>query len=220
MSAVESVCPPPEELEVKGVAVCPVEGCEREFPSSSHLQMHVARHHEGRKLRGRGGKRLAFYCPVEECERREGGGKPFPRLGELKQVYIITSIFGRLAKRNSVPCVPRYSGTLQAQAYFCMTSWYVLSDVHMYSTFRLCTEVGNLCAGGVASGLDWGMHAGDTKQSAGRHSPVAHVQKNFAHAMLSTSTQKGNTAPSPQVPGASQPNRTVDVHPSLLSPLS
>lgn len=117
MSAVESVCPPPEELEVKGVAVCPVEGCEREFPSSSHLQMHVARHHEGRKLRGRGGKRLAFYCPVKECERREGGGKPFPRLGELKQVYIITSIFGRLAKRNSVSCVPRYSGTLQAQAY-------------------------------------------------------------------------------------------------------
>jgi len=75
MSAVDSVCPPPEELEVKGVAVCPVEGCEREFPSTSHLQMHVARHHEGRKLRGRGGKRLAFYCPVEECERREGGGK-------------------------------------------------------------------------------------------------------------------------------------------------
>ena len=87
MSAVESVCPPPEELEVKGVAVCQVEGCGREFPSSSHLQMHVARHHEGRKLRGRGGKRLAFYCPVGECERREGGGKPFPRLGELKQVY-------------------------------------------------------------------------------------------------------------------------------------
>lgn len=126
---------------------------------------------------------------------------------------------------------------------FMMTSWYVLSDVHMYSTFRLCTEVGNLCAGGVASGLDWGMHAGDTKQSVGRHSPVAHVQKNFAHVMLSTSTQKGNTTPSPQVPGASQPNRglqfiyydivgslfssecsfflgTVDVHPSLLSPLS
>ena len=107
MSTVESVCPHPEELEVKGVAVCPVEGCEREFPSSSHLQMHVARHHEGRKLRGRG-KRLAFYCPVEECERREGGGKPFPRLGELKQVCIITSVFGRLAKRNSVPCMPRY----------------------------------------------------------------------------------------------------------------
>lgn len=92
MSAEEgSVCPPAEELEVEGAVVCPVEGCGSEFPSSSHLHMHVARHHEGRKLRGKGGGRQAFYCPVGKCERSEGGGKPFPRLGQLKQVHCIYS---------------------------------------------------------------------------------------------------------------------------------
>ena len=93
MSAEEegSVCPLAEDLEVEGAAVCPVEGCGSEFPSSSHLRMHVARHHEGRKLRRRGGGRQAFYCPVGKCERSEGGGKPFPRLGQLKQVHCVYS---------------------------------------------------------------------------------------------------------------------------------
>ena len=51
--------------------------------------MHVVRHHEGGEL-ARGtdtpGSGRNFYCPVEECERSKGKDKPFPRLGQLKQV--------------------------------------------------------------------------------------------------------------------------------------
>lgn len=32
------------------------------------------------------GKKRQFYCPVKDCPRGVDGGKPFPRLGQLKQV--------------------------------------------------------------------------------------------------------------------------------------
>ena len=32
------------------------------------------------------GKKQQFYCPVKDCPRGVDGGKPFPRLGQLKQV--------------------------------------------------------------------------------------------------------------------------------------
>ena len=32
------------------------------------------------------GKKQQFYCPVKDCLRGVDGGRPFPRLGQLKQV--------------------------------------------------------------------------------------------------------------------------------------
>lgn len=82
-----AVCPPAEELKIGGVVTCPHEGCNQQLQSSSHLQMHLARRHGGKplekaKLKGQ----VAFYCPEEKCERSQGKGKPFPRMGQLKQV--------------------------------------------------------------------------------------------------------------------------------------
>ena len=83
------VCPSREELEVEtGGHVCPSEGCGRVFQASSHLQMHLTRHHDGEKL-GAGGNSstdCVFYCPVEGCSRSREKENPFPRLGQLKQV--------------------------------------------------------------------------------------------------------------------------------------
>ena len=86
---VESICPQPEDLTVGGVVVCTAEGCGHEFQSSSHLHMHKARHHSGKPMeKASGGKIQQFYCPVEECKRSVGKGRPFPRMGQLKQVGI------------------------------------------------------------------------------------------------------------------------------------
>ena len=83
---VQNVCPQPEDLTVGAMVTCPVEGCGRQFESSSHLQMHVVRHHHGRPLEKDVQGVQAFYCPVEDCERSRLKGKPFPRMGQLKQV--------------------------------------------------------------------------------------------------------------------------------------
>ena len=84
------VCPTQEELEIEsGEHVCPSEGCGRAFQTSSHLKMHVSRHHLGEKLSSVGRTSTTgcvYYCPVEACPRSKGTDKPFPRLGQLKQV--------------------------------------------------------------------------------------------------------------------------------------
>ena len=81
------VCPSVEQLEFSGPVVCPVEGCGKELPSSSCLAMHVARRHDGLPLERKAGEgSVEFYCPVEGCGRSTLAGKPFPRLGQLKQV--------------------------------------------------------------------------------------------------------------------------------------
>ena len=83
------VVPAEEELKIESTgSVCTVQGCEKLFQTSSHLQMHLAKHHEGRQLSARVGS-IAYYCPVENCERSLPGKKPFPRLGQLKQVCAV-----------------------------------------------------------------------------------------------------------------------------------
>ena len=80
-----AVCPGAEAMEIEGVVHCPVDGCGQQLSSSSHLQMHIVRRHRDQRLQG-AGQRKVFYCPVEGCERALGQDKPFPRMGQLKQV--------------------------------------------------------------------------------------------------------------------------------------
>ena len=87
------ICPSPEELEYSGPVQCPVEGCGKQLPSSACLRMHVTRRHHGKPLERVSGKRsnsrcVDFFCPVRGCNRSREGGEPFPRLGQLKQVYV------------------------------------------------------------------------------------------------------------------------------------
>ena len=39
-------------------------------------------------------KKQQFYCPVKNCPRGVDGGRPFPRLGQLKQVRNYSVIRG------------------------------------------------------------------------------------------------------------------------------
>ena len=82
-----TVTPTAEQLSVEDPTRCPVPGCDREFLNSSRLLMHTLRRHEGRLLSSvaHGNKNKGFFCPVEMCSRSKGG-KPFTRLGKLKQV--------------------------------------------------------------------------------------------------------------------------------------
>lgn len=81
------VTPTKEQLSIEERIRCPVEGCGKEFLSSSRLLMHTMRRHEGRRLTSvaPGNGNRVFFCPVEQCVRSKGG-KPFSRLGKLKQV--------------------------------------------------------------------------------------------------------------------------------------
>lgn len=80
------VVPDEGSLEIESYGcVCAVEGCGREFQSSSQLRMHQLKHHQGKELSPRSGN-TKYFCPVEGCERSKESGKPFPRLGQLKQV--------------------------------------------------------------------------------------------------------------------------------------
>ena len=83
----DTVCPSSDQLAVHGVVQCPLEGCKEQLYGLSRLQMHILRHHLGRALQdGRGRKAVSFFCPHRGCERGFGKGKPFPRMGQLKQV--------------------------------------------------------------------------------------------------------------------------------------
>lgn len=89
MSQVVVVVPAEEELKIeRNGCVCAVEGCGRLFQTSSQLQMHLTKHHEGRQLSARSGA-SHYYCPIENCERSLSNGRPFPRLGQLKQVCMV-----------------------------------------------------------------------------------------------------------------------------------
>ena len=90
------ICPSPEDLEFSGPVQCPIEGCGKELPSSACLRMHVTRRHYGKRLERESESLtsescVAFYCPVRCCNRSKEGGKPFPRLGQLKQVHPVCS---------------------------------------------------------------------------------------------------------------------------------
>ena len=81
------VVPREEDLEIDSDgSVCTVEGCGRVFKTSSQLHMHITKHHRGKPLAHKVESRV-YCCPVETCGRSKNeGGKPFPRLGQLKQV--------------------------------------------------------------------------------------------------------------------------------------
>jgi hypothetical protein len=86
MSQVQVIVPTVEELKIEeNGCMCTVQDCGGVFQTSAQLRMHVTKHHEGKKLSVRNGA-THYYCPVENCERSLSKQKPFPRLGQLKQV--------------------------------------------------------------------------------------------------------------------------------------
>ncbi len=88
MSQVVVVVPAEEDLKIESNGcVCTLQGCGKLFQTSSQLQMHLVKHHEGKQLGLRIGTTV-YFCPVENCDRSVRGGKSFPRLGQLKQVGV------------------------------------------------------------------------------------------------------------------------------------
>lgn len=89
VSPCKAIVPQESELQVETNVPCTVEGCEKTFKSSSSLRMHISRHHEGAGLSsvapGNRDIKTLYYCPVVGCNRSLVG-KPFPRMGQLKQV--------------------------------------------------------------------------------------------------------------------------------------
>ena len=91
------IIPEEKELAVEARITCSFENCSKTFKSSSCYRMHMTRHH-GVSLptlppspAGNTMKK-EYYCPVSGCNR-SNGGKPFPRLGQLKQVNTCTLLF-------------------------------------------------------------------------------------------------------------------------------
>ena len=96
VTATEVIVPSLSELAIQEDVLCPVEGCNKRFKSSACLSMHKVRHHDGLTMTSvapgnQSSKRnKLYYCPVEDCNRsQKNNGKPFPRIGQLKQVCII-----------------------------------------------------------------------------------------------------------------------------------
>ena len=118
ISSQKVVCPSREELEIEcGEHVCPSEGCAKAFQTSSQLQMHITRHHRGENLRsvGKGSTPdCVYFCPVGECPRSKAFGRPFPRLGQLKQVstrsHSAWPVFVMIDLFPALPHYPREQG--------------------------------------------------------------------------------------------------------------
>ena len=80
------VVPDEESLKIESDGcVCTVEGCGKVFQASSQLHMHEVKHHRGGQLSARSGN-TRYFCPMDNCERSREKARPFPRLGQLKQV--------------------------------------------------------------------------------------------------------------------------------------
>lgn len=95
---VEEICPAIEILtSIETTVPCPVEGCSKILFNTASLRMHVVKTHniieseEEKALFTRSSEKKKctkkhFYCPVLDCSRGKSSKKPFPRLGQLKQV--------------------------------------------------------------------------------------------------------------------------------------
>eukprot|EP00127_Corallochytrium_limacisporum_P005448 Clim_evm17s205 gene=Clim_evmTU17s205 len=102
------VCPEVDALEIKRNIPCdiPIDDkgtpCGVIMPSTACLRLHQVKKHgittcpadkllEGRpksKKFDKGGRRIIrYYCPAPGCPRQPGSGKPFSKLGLLKQHY-------------------------------------------------------------------------------------------------------------------------------------
>ena len=88
MADVVVIVPSESDLMVEEKSSCPFHNCQKSFKSSASLKMHITRHHEGKSLTCALDRTTkAYYCPVNGCNRSQRKeGKPFPRLGQLKQV--------------------------------------------------------------------------------------------------------------------------------------
>ena len=96
-SSCQVVIPSVDELNVEEHVICPVDDCRKQFKSSSCLMMHQIRHHERKELSVAHSNqkhiRKMYYCPVNGCERNlKNNGKPFKRLGQVKQVSVFIII--------------------------------------------------------------------------------------------------------------------------------
>ena len=94
---VEVVCPTEETLKTLDCAVpCSQQGCDRIFPNKPSLRMHLIKTHsvvtcsKEREMFAKGKSKSKvekhFYCPAKYCTRGIENKRPFPRLGQLKQV--------------------------------------------------------------------------------------------------------------------------------------
>ena len=94
---IEVFCPTEESLKIieNGVP-CSQIGCDRIFPNQPTLRMHLIKTHgiitcaKEKEIfaKGKHEPRIEkhFYCPVKKCTRGMETKRPFPRLGQLKQV--------------------------------------------------------------------------------------------------------------------------------------
>jgi hypothetical protein len=97
---VEEICPTIAVLtNIETAVPCPVEGCSKILFNTASLRMHVVKTHnitasdEEKALFTRNSAKKKcvkkhFYCPVDGCSRGKSSKKPFPRLGQLKQVCL------------------------------------------------------------------------------------------------------------------------------------
>eukprot|EP00058_Branchiostoma_floridae_P026956 XP_002612447.1 hypothetical protein BRAFLDRAFT_214396 [Branchiostoma floridae] len=97
---VEEICPPISQLEepARGEVQCDVEGCGQTVANQSALSMHMAKRHGlSRSMdkdlapfpKGKKKKKITkhFYCPLPDCERRLGSGRPFTSMFLIRQHY-------------------------------------------------------------------------------------------------------------------------------------
>ena len=103
---VQVICPTEESLKKVEVGIpCTQSGCDRIFPNRPNLRMHLVKTHgvtncaNEKKIFAKGKHELRprldkhFYCPVKYCTRGVESKRPFPRLGQLKQVINALVLF-------------------------------------------------------------------------------------------------------------------------------
>ena len=95
----EVICPSEEDLlMIESDIACPL-SCGRIFSNTSSLEMHLtkthkkptdpAKEHLYDKQKSKTGPKTVkkYFCPVEGCPRSKESKRPFPRMGQLKQVW-------------------------------------------------------------------------------------------------------------------------------------
>lgn len=91
----------PEDLEIRPEVSCQYDGCNRVFKNASALQMHLVKKHSlsgpirysprrnpitGRFMKENNSKKQ-FFCPIDTCCRGKNSGRPFNKMGNVKQHF-------------------------------------------------------------------------------------------------------------------------------------